>query len=179
MASKPLSEPIMIWHYNDVILSAMASQITSDPVVCSIVGSGADQRKHEGSASLAFMRGIHRWPVNSPHKRPVTWKVFPFDDVFMDHLGVYGSLGLTELKPTTRKFHKVFCPQYTHFMTILICSLSSLSICGLPVRIWYSYRMLQIYIIIQKHHWFDMAHQITPLRNCNLATIAASSYVIE
>ena len=43
----------------------------------------ADQRKHQSSASLAFVRGIHRWPVNSPHKGPVTWKTFPFDDVIM------------------------------------------------------------------------------------------------
>ena len=35
------------------------------------------------SASLAFVWGIHQWPVNSPHKRPVTRKVFPFDDVIM------------------------------------------------------------------------------------------------
>ena len=30
------------------------------------------------------MRGIHRWPVNSPHKGPVTRKMFPFDDVIMN-----------------------------------------------------------------------------------------------
>ena len=47
------------------------------------VFSGADQRKHQSSASLAFVRGIHRWPVNSPHKRPVTRKMFSFDDVIM------------------------------------------------------------------------------------------------
>ena len=41
------------------------------------------QRKHQSSASLAFVRGIHRRPVNSPHKWPVTWKMFPFDDVIM------------------------------------------------------------------------------------------------
>ena len=45
--------------------------------------SGADQRKQQSSASLAFVRGIHRRPVNSPHKRPVTLKMFPFDDVIM------------------------------------------------------------------------------------------------
>ena len=45
--------------------------------------SSADQRKHKSSASLAFMRGIHRRPVNSPHKWPVTRKRFPFNDVFM------------------------------------------------------------------------------------------------
>ena len=69
---------------NDVIMSAMAFQITGVSIVYSTVGSGADQRKHQSSASLAFVRGIHRWPVNSPHKRPVTRKMFPFDDVIMD-----------------------------------------------------------------------------------------------
>ena len=44
---------------------------------------GADQRKHQSSTSLAFVRGIHRQPVNSPHKWPVTRKMFPLDDVIM------------------------------------------------------------------------------------------------
>ena len=66
---------------HDVIMSAMASQITSLTIVYLTVYS--DQRKHLSSASLAFVRGIHRWPVNSPHKGPVTQKMFPFDDVFM------------------------------------------------------------------------------------------------
>ena len=70
-------------HYSDVIMSAMTSQITSLTIVYSTVYSGADQRKHQSSASLAFVRGIHRWPVNSPHKGPVTRKLFPFDDVIM------------------------------------------------------------------------------------------------
>ena len=52
-------------------------------IVYSTVYSGADQGKHESSASLAFMRGIHRWLVNSPHKRPVTRKMLSFDDVIM------------------------------------------------------------------------------------------------
>ena len=68
-------------HYSDVIMSAMASQITGVWMVCSTVCSGADQRKHQSSASLVFVRGIHRWPLNSPHKGPVTRKRFPFDDV--------------------------------------------------------------------------------------------------
>ena len=70
-------------HYNDVIMGAMASQITSLTSVCSTVYLGADQRKHQSSASLAFVRGIHRWPVNSPHKWPVTRKMFSFNDVIM------------------------------------------------------------------------------------------------
>ena len=64
-------------------MSAMASQINSLTIVYSIVYSGADQRKHQSTASLAFVWGIHRWPVNSPHKGPVTRKMFPFDDVIM------------------------------------------------------------------------------------------------
>ena len=72
-----------VMHYGDVIMSAMASQITSLAIVYSTVSSGADQRKHQSSASLAFVRGIHRWPVNSPHKGPVTRKLFPYDDVIM------------------------------------------------------------------------------------------------
>ena len=70
-------------HYSDVIMSTVASQITGGSIVFSIVCSGVDQRKHQSSASLAFVKGIHQWPVNSPHKGPVTRKMFPFDDVIM------------------------------------------------------------------------------------------------
>ena len=70
-------------HYNDMIISATTSQITCVKTVYLIVCSGADQRQHQSSASLAFVLGIHRWPVNSPHKGPVTRKMFPFDDVIM------------------------------------------------------------------------------------------------
>ena len=70
-------------NYNDVIMGTMASQITSLTIVHWTVYSDADQRKHQSSKSLAFVRGIHRWPVNSPHKGPVTRKMFPFDDVIM------------------------------------------------------------------------------------------------
>ena len=70
-------------HYNEAIMGAIASQITSLTIVYSIVYSDADQRKHVRSASLAFVRGIHRGSVNSPHKWPVTRKMFPFDDVIM------------------------------------------------------------------------------------------------
>ena len=70
-------------NYDDVIMSAIASQITSLTIVYSTVYSDADQRNYQSSASLAFVWGIHRGPVNSPHKWPVTRKMFPFDDVIM------------------------------------------------------------------------------------------------
>ena len=71
------------FHYCDVIMVAMVSQIISLTIVYSIVHSGADQRKDQSSASLAFVRRVHRGPVNSPHKWPVTRKMFPFHDVIM------------------------------------------------------------------------------------------------
>ena len=80
---QPDNTVVVILYNNDVIMGAVASQITSLTSVYSIYYSGADQRKHHSSASLAFVRGIHRGPVNSPHKWPVTRKMFPFDDVIM------------------------------------------------------------------------------------------------
>ena len=64
-------------------MGPIASQITSLAIVYSDVCWGADQRKHQSSASLAFVWGIHREPVNSPYKWPVTRKMFPFDEVIM------------------------------------------------------------------------------------------------
>ena len=73
-------------HYNDVNMGAIAPKITSLTIVFSTVYLDTDQRKHQSSASLAFVRGIHRRPVKSPHKCPVTRKMFPFDDVIMRYL---------------------------------------------------------------------------------------------
>ena len=71
------------YHYSDVIMGTMATQFTSLTILYSTVYSDADQRKHQSSASLAFVRGIHRRPLNSSHKGPVTRKMFSFDDVIM------------------------------------------------------------------------------------------------
>ena len=70
-------------HYCDVVVGAIAYQITSLTSVYSTVYSGADQRNHQSSAPLAFVWGIHRWTVNSPYKGPVMRKMVPFDDVIM------------------------------------------------------------------------------------------------
>ena len=78
------------YHYNDVIMTTVASQITSLTVVYSIVYSGADQRKHQSSASRVFVRGFHqdRWIPRT--KGPVTRKMVPFDDVIMASGNVKG-----------------------------------------------------------------------------------------
>ena len=77
-----VSNPDMVWRsgYSDVIMSTMASQFIGFSIVYSIVCSGADQRKHQSSASLAFVRGIYRWPAQGASK------IFAFDDVTMWHL---------------------------------------------------------------------------------------------
>ena len=64
-------------------MSTMASQITSLTIAYTAFFSGADQRKHRSSASLAVVRGNHRWPVTSPQKWPVTPTMFLFDDVII------------------------------------------------------------------------------------------------
>ena len=75
-------------------MSTMASQITSLTIVCLTVYLGTDERKYQSSASLAFVKGIHRWQVNSPHKGPLTRKKFPFDDVIIRYLRNYCGRGL-------------------------------------------------------------------------------------
>ena len=105
----------MLWplhhvHYNDVTMGTMASQITRLTIVYSIVYSVADRRKHQSSASLAFVWGIHRLPVNSPHKWPVTRKMFPFDDVCMHILLLNECLtsGKLEVWITTCRNHQAY-----------------------------------------------------------------------
>ena len=66
-------------------MSAMTSQISGVSIVCSTVCASTDQRKYQSPGALAFVRGIHVWPVDSPHKGPVTRKMFPFDNVMMYH----------------------------------------------------------------------------------------------
>ena len=84
---KPWTEPVLIeinntlfwpfqWHHNE------HDGITSILVVYSTICSGADQRKHQSCASLAFV-GEFTGDVNSPHKGPVTRNMFPFDDIIM------------------------------------------------------------------------------------------------
>ena len=94
------------FHNNDVIIRAMASQIISLTIAYLTVYSGADQRKHQSSASLAFVRGIHRWPVNSPHKWPVTRKMFPFDDVIASN-GAQDPMRRWDVHTAVRRNHKL------------------------------------------------------------------------
>ena len=88
-------------HDHDVIMTTMASQITSLTVVYSIVYSDVDQRKHQSSALLALCVGNSPGPVNSPHKEPVTRNMFPFDDVIM----IINGNSLNTLRPRQNGRH--------------------------------------------------------------------------
>ena len=114
---------VMLYHYNGVIMSAMASQITGVSIVYSTACLGADQRKHQSSASLAFVRGIHRWAGNSPHKGPVTRKMFPVDDVIMVpdgplswniHTRLWCMYSMLSYVCTQLVVHTVYRIKYTH-----------------------------------------------------------------
>ena len=102
----------LMLHYNDVIMGSMASQITSLTIVYSTVYSAADQGKNQSSASLTFVRGIHRGPVNSPSKWTVTRKMFPFDDVIMGQSDV-GSL-------MSKQSGQQCVDRWRHFQSILL-----------------------------------------------------------
>ena len=102
-----IANKIILLYYCDVIMGVMASQITNLTIVYSTVHSGADQRKHQSSASLAFVRGIHRSPVNCPHKWPVARKIFSFDDVIMACGAIHWtkkSVSIKHQKTVTRSF---------------------------------------------------------------------------
>ena len=139
-------------HYSDVIMGAMASQITGVLIVCSTFCSGAHQRKHQCSASPAFVMGIHRWPVDSPHKEPVTPKLFPFDDVIMQMHFLEWKVPCVDLNFTfilrvfpgaqlTKHFHwrrlNIKMPscqycQYRHYIDVIMTTMAS-QITGLTV----------------------------------------------
>ena len=135
------NKKVMLIHYSDVIIGMMVSQITSLTIVDSTIYSGVDQRKHHSFTSLAFVRGIHRWPVNSPHKGTVTRKMFPFDDIIMRETACG-------------------CDRYCVTLTITLAWQSALTT-SLWLRIWKMYCQCSYYMenIVEKQQripqWLD------------------------
>ena len=118
-------------------MGSIASQITSLTIVYSAVYSGADQRKHQSSVSLAFVWGIHRGPGNSPHKWPVTRKTFPFDDGIMQsvqkhslpHFSINSCYGKASIIPfwVSRVCYRYINKISTYVVIIVLTMLSSLT----------------------------------------------------
>ena len=109
-------------HYSEVIMSAMMSKITSLTIVYSIVYSSRDQRKHQSSPSLAFVRWIHRWPAQMASTR----KMFPFVDVIM---------GITNTEATTN----IVCAYFKGF-TVSLDNINEIAL------LWYA-KIIDVYHI--------------------------------
>ena len=113
-------------------MSAMVTQITGVWIFYSNVCCGADQRKHQRSASLSFVWGIRQWQMNSPHKESFTRKMFPFDDVIMSAwAGLFGAdknWHVTKFcihKQNTHDLHiRIFCIEIyipLYIIPLLLC----------------------------------------------------------
>ena len=126
----------------------MASQITGVSIVCSTVCSGADQRKHQTSATLAFVRGIHRWPSNSPHKGPVTRKMIPFDSIIMCLFDSKSSSG-------------------THFTNDF----------SITIQMWWKFHFALIQILIHGSLQ-NLAHGTTAGLSCHVPNIVAITILL-
>ena len=106
--SNNMLEPVRSLHWRHHGHNSVSNHQPHD--FYSTVYSDTDQRKYQSSASLAFVRGIHRRPVNSPHKWPVTRKMFPFDDVIMfgeKKMEGRGNISNVNDQPTARPQHNV------------------------------------------------------------------------
>ena len=123
-------DDVWFWHNSDVIMGTMTSQITS--LVYSTVYSGADQRRQQSPASLVFVRGIHRWPVNFPHKGPVTRKMFPFDDVIMIFAVRVMQGGCERVTTHRYRFSGMFCSR----KIFILCACVSVCVGILQLLSW-------------------------------------------
>ena len=146
----------------------IASQIIDGSAVYSTVCSGADQRKSQSSASLAFVRGIHRWPVNSPHKGPVSRKVFPFDDVIMScDRDNYRSSAWT-----LGRYQQIQC---FHVICLLFCSvLSGFINCSCGIDIIH----LPIFIRVASLALWN-SYDVDTIKNLNLIALIANKATLK
>ena len=140
-------------HYSNVIISAMASQITSVSIVCS------DMDQHQSSASLVFVRGIHWWLMNSPHKGPVTQKMFPFDDVIMTRVSVATVLST---HPSIFIYLMVISMLLlVHFLSIFLCYLYDRYTCIYHIFIWNIWFAYVIKLFLIACEWLNVIITMT------------------
>ena len=132
-------------------MGVIASQITSLRIVYSTVYSDADQRKHQSSASLAFVRGIHRGPVISPHEWPVTRKMFPFDDV---------SCYWPFVRETTGGFPSRKTSNVEHWCYLWCQSKRTFEQTVHEQVIWYVLKLFDVSVMIYNKIWMNTSHEI-------------------
>ena len=113
-------------------MSALASQITGIAIVCSTVCSGLDERNHQSSASLAFVRGMHLWPMDYPHKGPGHGKCFHLMTSSCPPTGVWvfshSACCLTVTVGAT-----ITVPSHSYQVTVINRSISQIPQCTCPI----------------------------------------------
>ena len=124
----------VIVHHNDVLMGAIASQITSLTIVFSVIYLDTDQRKHQSSASLAFVWGIHRG-------RPVTRKMFPFDDVITTLM----------LQERNQRNNVIELINFSHFLLVaLLCENICMQAYKIHQRLIHSHIIFFLWIMLLK-----------------------------
>ena len=115
---KPRCTPTALpWRHNDC--GGVSNHQPHDCLLNRIFGRIS--KEHQSSASLAFVREIHRGPVNFPRKWPVTRKMFPFDDVIMgDRVHCYATVVHQHLQLTNRQHLQLT----KHFAIWLFCHIT-------------------------------------------------------
>ena len=117
-----------LFPHSDAIMGPMASQTISFTIVYSTVYWDADQRKHQSFASLAFVLGIRRWPLNSQHKWSVTRKMCLFDSVIISTQIPQGFNNKIHLTIFYKRLFLIHCFGISFTFKPLICK---------PSQIWY------------------------------------------
>ena len=149
-------------------MNPMAAQIISLIIVYSSVHSGADQRNHQSSASLAFVWGVQRWPVNSPHKSPVTRQCFHLMTSWFLYINIGRNTGCykrnqptthrdipsNELSDTHNKNYKRLYDKTLSFTTSMVifwktnCWISANQRCCASILVWFLQRVHTIFTSI-------------------------------
>ena len=154
-------------------MDTIASQITSLTIVYSTVYSDADQRKHQSSASLAFVRGILRGSVNSPHKWPVTRNMFPFDDFIMrNHLSDTSASGPKVFAISVATSVVQGWIMFTVWVVWLCSVIRQPSILPLNVRV------MLLFQVEEKHLWIIWINEYNKLCNWTVCRLYGSFVVM-
>ena len=126
---------------------------------------GPTSTKHQSPHCWPFVRGIHRSPMKSPHKEPVTRKMHPFHDFIMSHTFSIRILRLL----------RMVCDAEGHWnITPIKQSFASLFIVAFPVYVLFS----QLYKCPKCKLWYEENFFLTTdwcVKNCGLSFVPCST----
>ena len=147
-------------HYCDVIMGAVASQITSLTIVYSTVYSDPDQSNYQSSTSLALVWGIHRGLVNSPYKWPVTRKMIPFYDVIMPWLTLLSH----DVSHDVNKFCILAVVSFSNSLSVTMIVTKWTGLCyyiGALMIYWLAYVIMVVVDgLVPNKHWRHFDYRI-------------------